>query len=316
MPTIVEAQPGEPLREHVRCHRPQLEQRLAQSGAILFRGFGIDEPAALADVVAAARGETMRYLGGDSPRTRIGGDVYTSTECPPSITIPLHNEMSFLETYPRRLWFACSTAPRVGGQTTIADGRAILRDLDPTVRARFAAHGVHYVYSLRGRSLFFDLLDRVQKVTRTWMETFETEDPRVADERAAGLTTRRRWLASGRVVLDLHGPSTIVHPETGERAWFNQAHLFRFSARALGRFNYLAARALFFRRETRSHDARLGDGSELGQTTIDHIFDVLDRHTVAVSWERGDVLWIDNLVCMHGRLSFRGPRRVMVTMTR
>jgi alpha-ketoglutarate-dependent taurine dioxygenase len=315
MPVVAGA-PGASLREFVAERRAELSAWVARAGAILFQGFDVTTPEALGAVAAAAAREPMRYVGGDSPRTHLAGDVYTSTEVPAHLPIPLHNEMSFLPTYPRWLWLACASAPDRGGETTLADGRTILREIDPGLRDRFLAHGVHYVYSLRGPSFFFDLLNRVQKVTRTWMETLETDDRRLADTRASAIAAQHRWLPSGRLVLDLRRPATVVHPDTGEQAWFNQAHLFRFNPRALGWRNYVLARAIFCRRDWRSHDARFGDESSLDGKVMRQLFDVLDRNTVAVRWQRGDVLWVDNLVCMHGRRPFRGPRRVLVAMTR
>ena len=181
---------------------------------------------------------------------------------------------------------------------------------------RFIAHGVHYVHSLRGRSLAYDLLDGVTKITRTWMEAFETDDRRVAGERAARLASHYYWLPSDHLVLENRRPAIVTHPSTGEVAWFNQAHLFGLHARALGRVHVLLARALLWRSYARHRHASLGDETEIDGAMIDHIFDVLDRHTARVRWKRGEVLWIDNLICMHGRRPFRGPRRVLVTMTR
>ena len=111
-----------------------LRTALLASGAILFRGFGVTEPQQLATLMAAAGGAPMRYLGGDSPRRKLASAVYTSTEAPGGVCIPLHHEMSYLSCYPRQLWMACAMPARRGGETTIADGCAVLRSLDEGVR--------------------------------------------------------------------------------------------------------------------------------------------------------------------------------------
>ncbi|MBD5633245.1 MAG: TauD/TfdA family dioxygenase, partial [Candidatus Eremiobacteraeota bacterium] len=36
--------------------------------------------------------------------------------------------------------------------------------------------------------------------------------------------------------------------------------------------------------------------------------------TKATPWQRGDALWIDNMLACHGRSPFRGERRVLVAM--
>jgi alpha-ketoglutarate-dependent taurine dioxygenase len=43
--------------------------------------------------------------------------------------------------------------------------------------------------------------------------------------------------------------------------------------------------------------------------------DVLDRNTVSFPWERGDFLVLDNVLSMHGRATFDGPRRILAAMT-
>ena len=319
LPLVICAESGstvETLARRLDVGRSLLQRQVARVGAILFRGFGVRDARALSSLVASAGGEPMRYLGGDSPRTHVGGEVYTSTECPPAIRIPLHNELSYLSVYPRHLWFACVTPAARGGETTIADGRAIWRALDPSVRERFARSGVRYTYSFRGESFWWRALDRVRKVGKSWMEAFETDDWRVADAHCRQLASRHRWLPSGRVVLELDGPASLADPRTGEPAWFNQAHLFRFNPRYLGWRNYLLARILYARRDSLSHDAQFGDGSPLDGATLSHLYDVMEAHTVPVRWQAGDVLWLDNRVCLQGRNPFRGQRRVLVTLSR
>jgi alpha-ketoglutarate-dependent taurine dioxygenase len=320
LPRMIEAPAGATaadLRALIAHSRVGLESLLLVHGALLFRGFGVVTAGELGDVVGASGGRAMRYVGGDSPRTALGGDVYTSTEVPRTVPIGLHNEMSYLARYPRHLWFCCAEEATHGGESTLADGRAIVRALDPRIRDRLAQNGIRYRRSLRGESKIADVVDRVAnvKVTKSWMDTFESNDPRVAEERCRELGVRHTWLPSGRLVMENEGPAFVVHPITGERAWFNQAHLFKLSARGLGRLHYALARLYFLRPETRTHDARLGDGAELDATTLAHVFDVIDRNTRDVAMRRGDVLWIDNLLCMHGRRPFVGPRKILVSMT-
>lgn len=71
-------------------------------------------------------------MHGDSPRTKVGGNLYTSTEYPPEFTISMHNEMSYAHRWPARLVFFCEIAPAGGGATPmladelwLASGRAV-----------------------------------------------------------------------------------------------------------------------------------------------------------------------------------------------
>jgi alpha-ketoglutarate-dependent taurine dioxygenase len=315
VPFVVQAGSAANLCALLCGEREELSRQLRISGAILFRGFGVTDAQQLAVLPTAVGNEPMRYWGGDSPRTDVDASVYTSTEAPAAIAIPLHNEMSYLGSYPRHLWMACARPARRGGETVLGDGRAIRRAIDPEVRRRFVRHGIRYRCIFRGPTGARAILDRFFKAHKSWMDAFETESRAQVAERCASIGVEHRWLRSGQLRLDTLRPATLRHPETGELAWFNQAHLFRLHPRYLGVLRYLLARALFRDPETRSHHACFGDGSEIERATLEHLYDVLDAHRVPVAWEPGDVLWIDNLSCMHGREPFRGPRRVLVTMS-
>jgi len=293
----------------------ELERDLNEHGVVLFRGFAVVTPAELADVVRATGEGTLRYVGGDSPRSSVHADVYTSTETPASFPIVLHNEMSYSEVHPRRLWFCCGMPATEGGETTLADGRAILADLDRRVRDRFEHHGVTYIRALRGKHRLLEAIDRVAKVTRSWMETFETDDREVVARACRAMGATFRFTDEDWLHIETTRPATVLHPVTGQRAWFNQAHLFHLCPRAIGRLRHAAARVFFGLTGAWSHDARFGDGSELERDTLDHVFDVMEAHTLRLRWQRGDVAWIDNLLTMHGRAPFRGERRIFVTMT-
>jgi len=296
--------------------RDEITARLLAFGALLFRGFTVRS----AQDLRAARarlGESMRYIGGDSPRTPLTkeADVYTSTEAMKSIALPLHNEMSYVDTQPRLLWFACLTPARNGGATTIADGRAVARSIDPAIRERFEKDGVRYTLGYRGPGQPLEAIDRVAKIAKSWMDAFETTDRVVVERHCRAMHARFEWKPGGHLAIETLRPATKRHPVTNELAWFNQAHLFHFNARYLGRVRYDLARAFFAATGLVPHDACFGDGTPLGDDVIDHVFDVLEAHTVPIEWEAGDVLLVDNVLCMHGRAPFRGDRKIAVAMS-
>jgi alpha-ketoglutarate-dependent taurine dioxygenase len=43
--------------------------------------------------------------------------------------------------------------------------------------------------------------------------------------------------------------------------------------------------------------------------------DSLDANTVKFPWQRGDMLVLDNVLSMHGRATFDGPRRILTALT-
>src|SRR5512146_2215365 len=114
------------LLEALRGHGDALRARLSKNGGLLFRGFPLESGDDFAEAVTAlATGPSVQYIGGDSPRTRIKGPVYTSTEAPRAVKIPLHNELSFVRDFPKHIFFFCDVAPREHGETIIGDARRI-----------------------------------------------------------------------------------------------------------------------------------------------------------------------------------------------
>ena len=53
---------------------------------------------------------------------------------------------------------------------------------------------------------------------------------------------------------------------------------------------------------------------EEGVPTVRHIDQVLETHLVNEPWQDNDMLFVDNIACMHGRAPFKGDRLVTVGM--
>jgi hypothetical protein len=54
------------------------------------------------------------------------------------------------------------------------------------------------------------------------------------------------------------------------------------------------------------------DGGEIARSDMDHVRDTIWKHLVVQPWQRGDVIAVDNAAIGHGRLPYRGPRKVAV----
>ena len=201
----------EALAELVAGYRHELRERLAWRGAVLFRGFSVDDPDRLARVVHAfSDAPTLAYVGGDTPRTRLREGVYTSTEAPAGVPIPLHSEMSYLPRHPRHLFFACASEPSRGGESTLADTRAVLAGIEPAVRDLFLERGVRYIQVMRGKSLAYDLLEHVAAASKSWMQVFETDRRDEVEAACDELGLEHRWLPTGPGVRERVVPGELV----------------------------------------------------------------------------------------------------------
>jgi len=92
----------------------------------------------------------LDYVEGNSPRTKIHGKVYTSTEHPPEEFISLHNELSYGSKWPSYIFFCCAIPALSGGSTSVADSRTILAELSENTRNAFKEKGVEYIRNLHG----------------------------------------------------------------------------------------------------------------------------------------------------------------------
>jgi alpha-ketoglutarate-dependent taurine dioxygenase len=54
------------------------------------------------------------------------------------------------------------------------------------------------------------------------------------------------------------------------------------------------------------------DGSEIRESDLDALRDLVWHHTVMDPWQKGDVVAIDNHSVSHGRMPYEGQRHVAV----
>jgi hypothetical protein len=107
-------------------HRTEINNRIDKYGGVLLRNtcIGSDEDFARY-VEIATEGGLLNYVSGNSPRTRLGGGVYTSTEFAADREIAIHNELSYATEWPGKIYF-CSVIPaETGGETPLANSAQI-----------------------------------------------------------------------------------------------------------------------------------------------------------------------------------------------
>src|ERR1700728_628350 len=90
-------------------NRPFIEQLLHRHGGVLFRNFRISSVEEFQRFVTTVSAEPLEYKEQTSPRTKVHGNIYTSTEYPPEQSIFLHNENSYSSIWPLKIMFFCVT---------------------------------------------------------------------------------------------------------------------------------------------------------------------------------------------------------------
>ncbi|MDP2307375.1 MAG: TauD/TfdA family dioxygenase [Pseudomonadota bacterium] len=332
VPLLVEPD-GDPsvdaLVAWLTADREATEALLTRHGALLFRGFAVDAPDAFERVCRAVDPDLQNDYLGTSPRDALTPYVFTASELPGHYPIPQHAEMTFLPEPPRRLFF-CALRPNVGpgGETPLADFRAVYRDLAPDVRARWEARGIRIVRNYGGPE---GQGRRDPRQLKRWDQMFGTTDREQIERICAAHAFTPKWRDDGRLQLVSAQPAARPHPTTGEPVWFNHAHVFHASV-APGEYARIATRmgawpwrgwqlaatvlGMWQRLGADPEDAAMhvtfGDGGAIPEADLEAVRDAIWKNMVFPRWERGDVTAIDNRAVAHGRMPYTGDRLVAV----
>ena len=280
--------------------RASLSTLLLRHGAILFRGFRIAGIPKFQSIVQSIVGDLLEYKEQTSPRSKVAGNVYTSTEYPPHQCIFLHNENSYSSLWPRKIMFFCVTPPDSGGETPIADVRRVLTRIPLSVRERFEQLGWMLV---RNFGTGYGL---------SWQTAFQTEDPAEVNRYCMLNAIEHEWITPQRLRMKQRRRAILPHPDTGENVWFNHTAFFHHSTLDAEIRNSLASELA---EEDLPYNTFYGDGSRIEVADLDTIRDAYEQETVAFAWQRNDLLLLDNMLAAHGRSSYDGPRKIVVAMT-
>lgn len=284
--------------EWVGEHGELIERTLLERGAILLRDFTVSEEA-FRRLAPAVFDLTLEYIYRSTPRSTLGGGLYTATEYPPKLTIPLHNENAYQRDWPMKLMFFCAEPAATGGETTLADMKKVTEAIPRDLVAEFEARRVLYV---RNYHKHLDL---------SWQTVFQATQKAEVEAYCARHEIAFEWPEDDRLRTRQVCQGVATHPRTAATLWFNQAHLFHVSNLDAG--TQKAMRSLL-REEDFPRNAFFGDGAPIPITALDAIRQAFQQHAVGVRWQQGDVLILDNMLVAHGRLPFQGTRRVLVSM--
>ena len=279
-----------------------LDQELLQHGAILFRGFGISTPGAFARFTRSVSSHFLESMEENVPRTKLSSGVYTSTEFPPEYTLSMHSEYAYSHRWPAKLFFCCVTAAREGGETPLADNRKILVALDPRITREFSEKKVKYLRNLHNGQGF----------GLSWQAAFQTTDKQAVEVYCRKNSVDFQWNSDGSLHLSQTLSGIILHPVTGERVWFNQAPQFHPSDYPAEIYKSLLN--TFKQEQELPQNVCFGDGSPIDVDDLTKIRETMHQHSVAFSWQEGDVVVVDNVLVSHGRKPFVGPWKILVAM--
>lgn len=278
----------------------EIEELTSIYGGVLFRGFSINSSDHFEKVAKTFAPVLDDYMYRSTPRTKLEGKIYTSTEYPKDRHIPLHNEFSYFTRWPKKIFFHCVSEPSFKGETPIADCRKVYKRIQSEIINKFEALGVMYVRNY------------TQGVDLAWQTVFQTDDKSEVEKYCNLNNIQFSWEQNGNELTTKQTcQATTIHPLTKEKVWFNQAHLFHISS-----LNKEHQEALIemLGKENLTRNSFYGDGSELELDFLEVIRESYEKEKILFSWQKGDILMLDNILMAHGREPYDGPRKIIVAM--
>jgi alpha-ketoglutarate-dependent taurine dioxygenase len=286
------------LADWTKSNRDQIDSKVRQHGAVLFRGFQVHSPAAFERFALVI---CPRLFKENSEHTPIStnGNVQTPVFYPPYKKLLWHNENTFNHSWPLTILFGCVRPAQEGGETPIVDSRKVFERIPAAIRERFREKQIMYVRNY-GEGLGLD-----------WQTVFRTTNKEDVEELCRKAAVDFEWRDGDRLHTRMVRPALGKHPKTGEMVWFNQAQHWHISCLDEAT---RASMVSIFEEQDLPRNCYYGDGSRIEDSAMQAVLQVYQDLEVSFPWLEGDVVILDNMLVAHGRNPFVGERKILVAM--
>lgn len=288
---------GEAVEEWVAKNRARIAEGIEAKGGVLLRGFRAEATETAERVLSALNLELLDDAYWSTPRSGVSKKTFTATEYANTRTISLHSEMSYMKSWPRLVAFHAIVVAEEGGETTISNVDAASAEIGD-ILDQFAAKGVIYQ---RTHHAGVDI---------PWRKAYQTDSRDEVERIARDAGMEINWLPND-VLQTRHAAQGCVTSESGAPLYFNQSNLFHPANLPPGAEAQLSQ---LFGRDFLPRNAFFGDGSPISPDIVRRVNAAFDKGAYGVPWRPGDVFIVDNMRHAHGRLPFKGARKLHVAM--
>ena len=144
-----------------------------------------------------------------------------------------------------------------------------------------------------------------------WQDFFKTEQREEVERQCLASGMRWEWLGADNLRIAQHCPAIVAHPETGELSFFNQVQLHHTAClEPEVRSNLIS----LFGPGHLPRNVYYGDGSAIEDAVMQVIGEAYEDCAVRFSWQKGDMVMLDNMLVAHARDPFEGERKICVAM--
>ena len=290
---------GQKLYDWLKDNKQPLMELLQQNGALLIRGLRVMSSKQFAKTLECLFGEELsNYSFRSTPRTKLRSNIYTASEYHSSESILQHNENSYTNKWAMKIGFLCTLPAESGGNTPISDSREIYRKLPKELIDKFEKKKILYVRNYTNIDL-------------PWSEVFQTDNKQEVEDYCKENDMTCEWLPNNGLRTKQVNQATAIHPVTGDKVWFNQAHLFHITNLKPEIQDSLLN---LFSEDGLPRNTYYGDGSQIEPEYLQLIRETYEHQKISFPWEKSDILLLDNMLFTHGREPFSGDRQVLVGM--
>lgn len=305
-PLIISPQTNVSLND-LACHLSENYEDflslLYENIGIIFRGFEKSSRESYQSILESlGQQKILNYVGGTGTgRSNITKDLVKVSPVPFYMKLPLHCEMSYSTHFPKQMVFVCEHPAIIGGHTLLADNRCVTRDLKKATIDKFIEKGLIYKRFYYNNQPFFKF-----GAKNSIENTFKTSDRQAVEAHLNDKGWDYEWVKRGLYSWNMTN-GYVDHPVTKDRLLFNHINVF-VPKNIIKRTLY--NKFVF----PRGMEICYGDHSKVPNEIIDDIYYAVKKNIVKFDWHKDDLLWIDNLLTLHGRSSFVGKRRTFVGM--
>ncbi len=242
------------------------------SGVLLFRGFEADVNT-FTEFSNSLSTNFLDYSGGVFNRRVINNNQTVLSVNDFKDEIKLHGEMYYQKIQPLMLWFFCATPPVEKGETIICDAQQFFKELSESMKVLFNQKKLKYVSYWNKEG---------------WQKRYKTTDLKVVKETCANNGTQVKVNEDESINLEYMCPA-IYPSRDGNHPTF------------IG--------SLLPAKKIDPNIVNFDDGSEITDDIMSELYQIGEKITTEIAWQKGDILMIDNTRIMHGRRTIIDDQR-------
>ena len=252
--------------------KEQIISLFKSDGILLFRRFDVDTDT-FKEFTNLLSIDFRNYAGGAFSRRVINGDQTLLSVNDFKSEIKLHGEMYYQQNIPLMLWFFCANPPLADGETTVCDGRQFFHEISSSTKELFNKKKLKFTVSISKEE---------------WQKKYQTDNLNTLEKICHKNNTHLTVNDDQSILIEYICPA-IIPSRCGKYQVF--------------------INSLLPTKQLSSKILKFEDNSEIPEEVVFELNEIAEKITTEISWQKGDILMIDNTRILHGRRAFADDQR-------